>query len=56
MKSTIAPVIGRRHKPVFSTEALLHTKYVTKRRKTGFEIELRTLGEKRWLAVIIELE
>jgi len=56
MKPIIASVMRRWHKPVFSTEALLHTKYVTKRRKTCFEIELGTLSEERWLTIIIQLE
>src|SRR6267154_1009695 len=44
------------HQPVFSTEALLDTEYVTKGRQTGFEIQLGTLREECRLTVIFQLE
>lgn len=44
------------NKPVLGTETLLHTKYVSERRQTCLQIQLRALREEGWLAVVIELE
>lgn len=41
------------HPPVFSSETLLNTEDVSKTGKTGFQIQLRALGEESWLAIII---
>lgn len=41
---------------VFGAEALLNTEYIPKAGQAGLEIELRTLSQECWLAVVIKFK
>ena len=46
----------RNESPVLCSETFLHAVYITQRRETGLEVQLRALSQKRWLPIIFQFE